>query len=79
MAGAVSDLNMRLAARAAVANIKALARIEDDYGNLDEEGPSFEDDEILRALANGDINTIAQALPEILAQVMQSGQTDGPQ
>lgn len=70
MAGSLSRLNMTLAARAAVAQNTALARIEDDYGNLSDEGPSFEEDEMIRALAAGDINTIAKALPSIMTQIM---------
>jgi hypothetical protein len=66
MAGAVSRLNMTLAARAAVEQFRALARIEDDYGNIDESGPSFEPDEMERALARGDINVIAKAMPGIM-------------
>jgi hypothetical protein len=70
MAGAVSRMNMKLAARAAVEQFRALARIEDDYGDLNEEGPSFEPDEMERALARGDINTIAKAMPGIMQQAM---------
>ncbi len=70
MRGAMSELNMKLAARTAVAQLKALERIEDDYGTLTGEEPTFKDDEISRALAKGDIGTIAKALPSIMANVL---------
>ena len=71
MRGAMSELNMKLAARTAVAQLKALERIEDDYGTLTgTEEPTFKDDEISRALAKGDISTIAKALPSIMANVL---------
>lgn len=69
MRGAMSELNMKLAARTAVAQLKALTRIEDDYGTLTGKEPTFNDDEISRALAKGDIGTIAKALPAIMASV----------
>ncbi len=76
--GPLSMLSMRLAARAAVLNLKALERIEQDFGEIGDEGPQFTDDEFSRALAKGDINTVAKALPGILQQAL-SPDEEAPQ
>jgi hypothetical protein len=70
MAGFRSAQNMRVAARAAIRNLRVLNMIADSYGDIygGEEAPDTE--EIMSRLERNDVEGIAQALPSLMAQVL---------
>ena len=74
MAGQRSRDQLKIAANAAVLQFRALRRIEDDYGSPWAEGQEPPPtDELEAALAAGDVNAIAKALPGVMQAALQQG------
>jgi hypothetical protein len=65
-----SKQQMRVAARAAVRNIRMVRIIADSYGNPYGGGEGPDLDQIESALERNDIDGIAQALPGLMQQVL---------
>jgi hypothetical protein len=70
MAGFRSKQNMRIAARAAVRNLRMLNIIADAYGTVEGVLPVPNADQIESRLERNDIEGIAQALPSLMAQAL---------
>ena len=74
MAGERNRQMMRLAARAAIRNLRMINRIEDSYGDPFAGSDRPDIDEIMFRLANNDTEAIAKALPGLMAEAMQMEQ-----
>ena len=72
MAGERSQQMMRVAARAAVRNLRVLKRIEDSYGDIYGGQPAPDVGEIEHRLEHNDIEAIAQALPSLIREASQT-------
>ena len=70
MAGFRSQQNMRVAARAAVRNLRMLGVIADSYGDIYGGNEPPDNEEIMSRLERNDVEGIAQALPSLMAQAL---------
>jgi hypothetical protein len=68
MAGERAEQMMRVAARAAVRNLRVLKRIEDSYGDVYGGNPAPDHEELMYRLEHNDIEAIAQALPSLIRE-----------
>ena len=74
MAGERNSQLMRIAARAALRNIKAINTIADSYGDpfAGQKPPDL--DELMFRLAHNDTDAIAKAIPSLMAEAMNMEQ-----
>lgn len=70
MAGFRSQQNMRVAARAAVRNLRMLNVIADSYGDIYGGNEPPDTDQIMDRLERNDVEGIAKALPSLMAQAL---------
>jgi hypothetical protein len=74
MAGFLAQQQMRIAARAAVRNLRMLERIADSYGDVYGGNQPPDLDQLKASLERNDIESVANALPGLMAQVLGSAQ-----
>ena len=74
MAGERNRQMMRLAARAAIRNLRMINRIEDSYGDPFAGAEAPDIDELMYRLERNDTEAIAKALPGLMAEAMQMEQ-----